>query len=442
MARSTLFRDRTDAGVRLGAALGGVVAGPVVVVGLPRGGVPVAAEVAAALGAPLDVIIVRKLGAPFQPELAMGAIGEDGITVVNPRVVESAGISEEELAHAVSEQRAEVTRRARLYRGGRERVPLLGRTVVVVDDGMATGATARAACAIARAHGAARVVLAVPVAPPRSLEELDDAADEVVCLETPERFLAVGQHYGAFDQTADETVVALLRHAAEHTRASSSGSSTRPLLHDEDVTVRVGGAVLLGRLTVPDEPGGLVVLAHGSGSTRDSPRSRLVASALTGCEMATLRVDLLTREEETDRRHVFDVVSMADRLAGVTAWVSAQPLVGGLPIGYFGASTGAAAALRAAASPAVKVAAVVSRGGRPDLAGASLSAVRAPTLLIVGGHDSVVLGLNEWAMDRLRCERRLAVVAGASHLFEEPGALEEVGRLACDWFATHLLAAT
>jgi len=212
------FEDRADAGRRLAALL---VADPPpdpVVLGLPRGGVPVAAEVARALGAPLDVLVVRKVGVPWQEEVAMGAVGEEGAAVRNPDVVRAAGVDEQTLRAAERRERAEVERRARLFRGGRAPEPLDGRTALIVDDGIATGATVRAACAIARARGAARVVVAVPVAAPTALEELrsgpDPDADEVVCLEAPDGFMAVGMHYVDFRQTSDEEVVRILTAAA------------------------------------------------------------------------------------------------------------------------------------------------------------------------------------------------------------------------------------
>ena len=204
------FIDRRDAGRRLAAELERLRGSNVVVVGLPRGGVPVAFEIARALAAPLDVIVVRKLGVPFQPELGMGAIGEGGTIIVNDEVVRMAGVSAEELGAVEAGERAELERRVRRYRGGRPPVSLAGRTVVVVDDGVATGSTARAACQVARAQGADRVVLAVPVAPLESVATLRKEADEVVCLETPAWFPAVGAFYEDFSQTSDGEVVALL----------------------------------------------------------------------------------------------------------------------------------------------------------------------------------------------------------------------------------------
>ena len=210
-----MFDDRVDAGRRLAARLGHLRGEPVVVLGLPRGGVPVAAEVARALGAPLDVIVVRKLGVPFQPELGMGAVGEDGVRVINPEVMAAAEVTAAELAAAEARERAEVARRAARYRGGRPRTPLQGKVAVIVDDGIATGSTARAACQIARALGAARVVLATPVAPPGWQERIGRDADEMIAVITPAPFYGIGQFYADFSQTTDDEVIACLEQATD-----------------------------------------------------------------------------------------------------------------------------------------------------------------------------------------------------------------------------------
>jgi putative phosphoribosyl transferase len=204
------FRDRRDAGQQLAKALENLRDERPVVLGLPRGGVPVAAEVARALDAPLDVILVRKLGVPIQPELAMGAIGEDGVRVLNVDVLESVGADAATVDRAERRERQELQSRAERLRTGRPRIDVTGRTVVIVDDGIATGSTARAAIAVARAHGASRVVLAVPVGPSHTCRDLADEADEVVCLRQPEPFVAVGQFYRDFVQTTDAEVVAAL----------------------------------------------------------------------------------------------------------------------------------------------------------------------------------------------------------------------------------------
>ena len=198
---------------------------------------------------------------------------------------------------------------------------------------------------------------------------------------------------------------------------------------------------LEGLLSMPEQATGIVLFAHGSGSSRFSPRNTYAAEALQEAGLATLLFDLLTDEEAADRARVFDIPLLAERLAMATEWIAAQPETSALPIGYFGASTGAAAALVAAARSGRDIAAVVSRGGRPDLADTDLPQVHAPTLLIVGGADDVVLELNRMAEAKLTCEKKLAIVPGATHLFEEPGTLDEVILLAREWFVGHLSAA-
>ena len=212
------------------------------------------------------------------------------------------------------------------------------------------------------------------------------------------------------------------------------------------LTVPLASEVALdGDLAVPEEPLGVVVFAHGSGSSRHSPRNRMVAAHLQRRGLATMLVDLLTEDEERvdlRTRHLrFDVELLARRVHGVAEWLRSASEVGDLPLAYFGASTGAAAALVAAADHPQGVAAVVSRGGRPDLAGERLARVRAPTLLIVGGRDEVVLDLNRRAQAELGAPSRLEIVPGATHLFEEPGALEAVAQLAGEWLSDHLSAA-
>ena len=207
------YADRADAGRRLAERLLDYRGQDVLVLGLPRGGVPVAYEVAEALGAPLDVLVVRKLGVPTQPELAFGAIGEGGARVLNENVLQHVLVSDAEIAQVEAAQRAELQRRVERYRGGREQRPLAGRVVLIVDDGFATGSTARAACLVARAQGAAKVVLAAPIGSADTVEELRRYADDVVCLGAPAYFHAVGQGYRDFRQTSDEEVCKLLERA-------------------------------------------------------------------------------------------------------------------------------------------------------------------------------------------------------------------------------------
>ena len=423
-----MFRDRIDAGRQLAAELTTRRLAAPLVIALPRGGVPVAAEIAQALHAPLDVLIVRKLAAPSNPEFAIGALGEDGALIVHEPACAAAGVTRAAMDALVAREQAEIDRRVRAYRAGRALTPVRGRTVVLVDDGLATGATAAAGIAVLRNLGAAHIILAVPTGSAEAVGDLRHVADEVVCLEQPEWFGSVGAQYEHFDQTSDAEVVALL---AEHGPPGCAAI-------DEQVRIPIGsGHALPGRLVVPAGARGLVVFAHGSGSSRLSPRNQAVAESLNDAGFGTLLLDLLTDGESRDRRNVFDIDELGSRLAAVRRWLTTRSDVGRLAVGYFGASTGAAAALVAAAGDPT-IGAVVSRGGRPDLASDALHLVTAPTLLIVGGLDDLVLDLNRKAMGRMRCDTALEIVPGATHLFEEPGTLEQVSALARGWFAQHL----
>jgi dienelactone hydrolase len=209
-----------------------------------------------------------------------------------------------------------------------------------------------------------------------------------------------------------------------------------------EVHIQAGRAVLSGNLTIPQKAVALVLFSHGSGSSRHSPRNQFVARTLNDAGLATLLFDLLTQEEEAidmhTREYRFNVGLLAERLVDATRWAKQQKQTRDLPVGYFGSSTGGGAALAAAGEIPQDVDAVVSRGGRPDLAGEALLKVQGPTLLIVGGNDDIVIELNEMARDQMRCEVKLEIVPGATHLFEEPGALEKVAKLASDWFNAHL----
>jgi putative phosphoribosyl transferase len=420
------FKDRADAGRQLAEALLSLRNQNVVVLGLPRGGVPVASHVAQALGAPLDVIVVRKLGAPDQPELAVGAIGEGDIQVMNPQLMEAIGCDPKDITAVERRERDVLNNRVQQYRHGRPPIPLDGRIALIVDDGLATGATARVACRIAHKLGASSVILAVPVAPANAATEIVEA-DHVVVLHTLEQFFAVGMHYEDFSQTSDEEVIRLLDDAAKRMESAPSEGE-----------IPAGEATLHGTLTLPPGAHGVVIFAHGSGSSRHSPRNTFVARILNDSGLGTLLIDLLTPEEEPERINVFDIDLLANRLIAATRWLRKQPATAACKVGFFGASTGAGAALVAAADPSLNIAAVVSRGGRPDLAQEALSQVTAPTLLIVGSHDHQVLELNRWARERLSGVTSLEIVDGASHLFEEPGTLEKVADLARYWFDAYL----
>lgn len=421
----TMYADRVDAGRRLAELLTHHVGGRTIVLGLPRGGVPVALEVARHLHALFDVLLVRKVGLPGQPELAMGAVGEGRVMVMNDDIVRHSAVSEHQMHDAEERARRVIEERATLYRCGRDAPDLHGKTAIIVDDGLATGATARAACQVARLRGARHVVLAVPVAPAGWEQDFRGVVDETVCPLTPDDFLSVGEHYGDFRQVSDSEVVAAL-------------VGTHSATCDVDVVVDAGGVSLGGHLTVPLGATGCVVFAHGSGSSHRSPRNQWVAARLQSRGLATLLFDLLTQDEAFERHSVFDVDLLAGRLAATIAWVRARRETSGLKIGVFGASTGAAAALATAAASPAEVSAVVSRGGRPDLAWDHLSSVTQPVLFLVGGRDVEVLDLTRRSAERLAGPHVLSVVGGAGHLFEEPGALQQVADEAGKFFAMHL----
>lgn len=430
-----IFRNRREGGRILGGELGRYREVHPMVLGLTGGGVPVALEVARALGADLDVLVARKLGAPSHPEYGIGAIAEGGAVYVRRESLPEVGLDEEGVATIAEREAVELARRVRVYRGPFAMPDLSGRTVIVVDDGVATGATAHAAARSARLRGAGRVILAAPVIAADSVPELTRDFDDVVAVELPRPLRAVGNWYEDFGQVSDEEVLACL----------SEGS------HPEGATVRIpisdpaprpGAGFLEADLAIPPGAKGLVLFVHGSGSTRHSPRNLLVAGTLQRSGFATLLFDLLTPEEavedEATARFRFDVPLLTSRVLAATRWAAKEPRTRHMGIGYFGASTGAAAALEAAAENPARVAAVVSRGGRPDLVPAgTLVRVHVPVLLLVGSRDEEVLGHNRSVLRHLP-EAQLVVVGGATHLFEEAGALEEVARLAAGWFKGRL----
>ncbi len=308
------FHNRDDAGRRLAAAVSDRLpdaSGVVVAAGLPRGGVPVARHVADTLGEPLDVLCVRKLGLPSQPEYAMGAIGEGDVCVLDRAVVARAGVSDAAIGDIVRQERTELLRRADRYRGQRPPLSLTDRIAIIIDDGLATGNTARAM--VAR-----RVVLAVPVAPTGTVTALRELADDVIALSTPTRFTSVGEWYDNFEPTSDAEVIAAL-------------VGTDPLTPEADRTelggftatlrLPIDGIRLEGIVEVPEQAHGVVVFAHGSGSSRHSVRNRAVARRLRQAGFATVLFDLLTEAEAGDRSLVFDTESLSRRLLHVTQWL-------------------------------------------------------------------------------------------------------------------------
>ncbi len=422
------FRDRADAALQLADALSAYRGRSPLVLAIPRGGVPIGRIVADALGGTLDIVLVRKIGAPGNPEFAIGAVDETGAMTLDEQAVRT-WADDAYVRDEAARQRALLQARARRYRDGHAPERVAGRTVIVVDDGLATGSTMVAALRALRAQAPARLVCAVPVASREAMRLVAREADDTVCLATPAPFHGVGLHYADFQQVGDDEVVRWL--------------SPDPVARSRPVEIPSARVVLRGDLGMPaGTPSGLVLFAHGSGSSRLSPRNRRVASALNAQGIATLLLDLLTPEEDTGTAARFDIGLLSRRLADAVAWLHAQRTLRALPLGLFGASTGAAAAIAVAATLPDAVSAVVSRGGRPDLVPESLlDRLRTPTRLIVGGADRDVLALNRIALADMGPWGELAIVPHATHLFEEPGTLQEVERLSAEWFLQHFRAA-
>lgn len=441
MSPSRLFRDRRVAGEKLAARLRSYQRLSPVVLGLPRGGVPVAYEVALELDAPLDVCVVRKIGAPFQPELGIGAISEGGVSYVDREAMSLVGMTDAELDRIIESERATIEQRVRLFRAGAELIDVEDRAVIVVDDGVATGGTARAAIQTLTVRRAGRIIFAAPVGAAETLDELAAIADDLVCLHPEEEFFAVGQWYEDFRATTDDEVVDLLARAKARERLPAPEERMRServrVPMTRSVQISTGERSLYGRLTLVPDAYGLVIFAHGKGSGRHSPRNQYVASELQAAGMATLLVDLISPEEDMVGAFTShsrgDVGLLASRLVAAIDWTKTHPETQRLKIGLFGGGEGAAAALLAAAErPDVR--AVVSRAGMPDMAGAALERVAAATLLLVGGANQETLERNRLAFDRLHGDRRLEVIPNTSQPFEEEPALEIVARSAVAWF--------
>jgi predicted phosphoribosyltransferase/dienelactone hydrolase len=426
------FDDRADAGRQLAEAIAAMELDHPLIYALPRGGVPLAVEVAKMLHAPLDLLLVRKISAPGNPEVALGAIVEGATReiVINKDVRQLTGADEDFLVQGVASQRAELERRKELFLGDRPRLNPRDQTVVVVDDGLVTGATMKAALSALKRNFPKRIVVALPVAPKAALEEISDHADDIICLHPATSFRGVGGFYRDFHQLTDNETVALIDQVSTTSTHTVNAVTTRT--HKRQVAIPPFG--LTGGLIVPPNPRGIISFAHSSGSSR---RNTYVADKLNKEGFATLLFDLLTPEEGQDRRNAFDIPLLADRVVAAAIWISSEPDLEDLPLGLFGASTGAGAALVAAAELQGRVSAVVSRGGRPDLAMDFLPQVTSPTLLVVGSLDHEVIGLNEQALATLTCEKKLEIVPGARHLFEEPGTLDIAVDHAAKWFKDH-----
>ncbi|MFD6952905.1 phosphoribosyl transferase [Nocardiopsis sp. TSRI0078] len=431
------FADRSEAGRRLAERVRPFAVNDPLVLALPRGGVPVGAELAERLDADFDVLMVRKIGLPGRPELGVGAIAEDGRVLYDDLALARMHVPRQALSDTVAAERDELDRRRRVYRGERPAPRIAGRDCVVVDDGVATGGTARAALRMIRQAGPAQLVLAVPVASPEAVELLREEADALVVLSAPDNFRAVGEWYREFDQLSDGRVTEILAERA-HTRPPPDTA--------RGVRVRAGQVYLDGDLTVPADLHGAVVMASEEG--RGDQRWRSVSTVLQRAGYATLVLDLLTGQERSsegggsgsgapeDGGVGTDV--LGERLRAAVTWLRRAADAADEPLGVLASGGAAAAALVTAAEQPRDVAAVVVHGGRIDLAGDSLPQVRAPVLVLLEGEDSFVRELGEWARGRMGGPTDLRVMAGAERLLGDSGEWRRVASEALDWFDLHL----
>lgn len=421
------FADRSEAGRRLAERVRPLAVEDPLVLALPRGGVPVGAALARRLDADFDVLVVRKIGLPGQPETGVGAIAENGHVFFDDRALARMRVPRQALSDTVALERDELDRRRRIYRGERSAPRIAGRDCVVVDDGVATGGTARAALRMVRQAGPSRLVLAVPVAAPEAVDELREEVDELVVLSAPDNFRSVGEWYRDFDQLSDGHVTALL---AEHGRAHPRPDAAR------GVRVRAGEVYLDGDLTTPDASRGAVVLAVGEG--RADPRWRAISSALQRSGYATLVLDLLTPPERSAGSGGADTGVLGERLGAAAAWLRRATDAADAPLGVLGSGGAAPAALVAAARSPRDVGAVVVHGGRIDLAEPHLGDVRAPVLILLEGRDSFVRELGEWARGRMGGPTDLRVMPGAEQLLHGAQEWRQVAVETLDWFDRHL----
>jgi putative phosphoribosyl transferase len=429
-----MFEDRADAGRQLAARLESIVTGPVVVAGIPRGGVVVAAAIAERLRAPLAVAYARKLSAPLAPELAFGAVDEDGESILDPAIVAMLELAPVEIEVVTTRVTGEIRRRMGLYQA---RAPRAGEAVILVDDGLATGLTMRAALAHARRHGAREVTVAAPCASAAAAALFEREADHFVGLVVDPEFYAVGAYYRDFGAVPDTEVVALLRRARGADPMAGRGCQ-RPRLTLLTFRSRRGRR-LVGTLRMPEGPGPhpAVAVAHGWGSGKDSPRNVELAERLQHAGIAALLFDFTGNGDSDGAVEDCTPSQQADDLEAALDALRAQRGIDPLRLGLVGASSGGAAALRVAATrPDVR--AVVLRSANPQGAEAAATDVTAPTLLVVGEEDAPIRAMNEALVERLGGPRRLEIVPGGDHLFGDPAALARAVTMMTGWLQEHL----
>ncbi len=403
----------------------------------------VGSEVASGLRAPLGAVLTRRLTAPDHPQTAIGAIGEGGVRIVDALAMRLLRVSAEQLCRIETVEQAELQRCLSIYRNGRPLPHLTGRHVILVDDGLASGLTARAALEVIRPQRPARVILAVPVTGPNAAAAALGWADDVVCVAVPPGFAFVSEWYQDYDDALSHYEVVKLLQQVDG-RASDVAFGAEAPEGTPSVNSITSWEADTADLRFPTaQARAIVLIAHGAGSHRHSPRNRLAAELFRAAGLATLQFDLLTpseRAEEAESRHLrFNIGLLTERIESMLDWLSRQNTTQRLPVVGYGASTGAAAILAAAARNPGTISAIVSRGGRPDYVEPLLPRVAAPTLLLVGDQDTPTLGLNRSALARIgSSDKTLSIVRAANHLFDDPTAMTEAAELARNWIMSRL----
>lgn len=423
------FTDRSEAGIRLAERVRDYAVTDPIVLALPRGGVPVGAELARVLDAPLDVLLVRKLGLPGHSEMGVGALTEDGQVCFDDNALARLHVSRDQLKATVEAERAELGRRLEVYRGDNPAPRIAGRDVLVVDDGIATGGTARAALRMVRRQQPARLVAAIPVGAQSAVESLRPEADHIVVLTAPENFRAVGEWYRDFGQLSDDDVTRTITELRDLAPTTSGDART--------VRVPAGSVELEGELTVPSDVRGGVVVALEQEESSTSRQAFTAAMRDSG--YATLMIDPSHPRAGGAGEAEGDAPAEHGRKLGeAAAWLRETVDVSPQQIGVFGSGPGAPAALVAAAAHPNEIAAVVVHGGRIDAAENSLPQVRAPVLVLVEGEDSFVRELAEWVVSQLSAPCELRTVAGAEQLLATSREWRAVADSAAEWFTSRM----
>jgi putative phosphoribosyl transferase len=435
---SARYRDRVEAGRRLGEALGPYRGQDLLVLGIPRGGVPVAVEVARALDAELDIVVARKLGAPGQPELAIGAVTANGGQYLNEEYIGYLGVTPEYVARETERKMAEAREREEHLRAGQPMARIRDRVVIVVDDGLATGATMRAALRSVRKGGPAQLVMAVPVGALESCRAMQAEADVVLCLSQPPQFRAVGLHYDRFDPVEETAVRRMLEEARveRSRRAAPAGGSQRSI--DFPFTNDLGQR-LAGTLELPADaaPVPVVIFAHGMGSGRMSHRNREIAGRLLIEGIGAFLIDFTGHGDSEGRMEQATVERMVADLSSAIEAVRQHAAVDATRIGVSGSSSGGVVALVLTAGDE-RVKALVLRSVPAHGLEHIAPHVRVPTLVIAGEQDWPIVRDDEALTALIGGEHRFVVIPEAGHLFEGPGQSVKVADLSAKWFADQL----